>query len=263
MTEKKRCFWRENELLVRVEKKSGNKNIFSENNKTFVSGVIEKEPKFIYKGRWDNFFETRIKVERISGVIDLVPIVIPEKMIKKTMQRKLKGKWIEAAGEFSSYQDIGEDGLKHLKLFLYAKKIKIYDSISQMEEFPNTNVIYLHGVVATVPLFKRAMISGKDITEFRIVVKRPSNLKDFIPCVTWGKTAKWARWLEPGQEVKLYGRIQRRWYFKDTKNIGSRNDNLNEVFEKLKFKETNDIFIPENGKIREAYEVSIITLSTQ
>ena len=39
------------------------------------------------------------------------------------MKNSLKGKWVEVAGQFRSHNKEGEDGRKHLELFLFVTAI--------------------------------------------------------------------------------------------------------------------------------------------
>lgn len=145
------------------------------------------------------------------------------------------GKWVEVAGQFRSYNTAGEDGRKHLDLFLFVTAIRIYEDKEELEETTNANLIYLDGYLCKPPVFRQTPL-GRQITDLLIAVNRPYGKSDYIPCIAWGRVAQWASEFEIGNRVRLYGRVQSREYFK--RNLpGS-----------------------EAGVYKEAYEISVIRM---
>ena len=227
---------RENNVITRWEENSRAKKIFNASNKVFVSGRIEAEFEYDHEVLWEKFYQTRVRVERLSGTEDLVPIVISDLLIgKERIKTSLKGKWVEVAGQFRSYNRTGEDGRRHLDLYLFVTAINIYDDEDELEEVTNANLIYLEGYLCKPPVFRKTPL-GRQITDLLIAVNRPYGKSDYIPCIAWGRVAQWASEFEVGNKVKLYGRVQSREYFKK--------------FSKDK----------EAGEYREAYEISIMRM---
>ena len=205
---------RENNVITRQEENSPNKKLFSEFNKVFVSGRIETELEFSHEILWEKFYRTRIRVERLSGTEDLVPIIVSDLLIgKMRINSSLEGKWVEVAGQFRSHNKMGDDGRKHLELFLFVTAINIYEDEDELEEITNANLIYLDGYLCKKPVFRKTPL-GRQITDLLVAVNRPYGKSDYIPCIAWGRVAQWASELEVGNRVKLYGRIQSREYFK-------------------------------------------------
>lgn len=90
---------RENNVITRREENSSQERLFSEFNKVFVSGRIEAELEYSHEVLWEKFYRTRVRVERLSGTEDLVPIVVSDLLIGREMMKKsLEGKWVEVAG---------------------------------------------------------------------------------------------------------------------------------------------------------------------
>ena len=204
----------ENNVITRREENSPTEKLFSEFNKVFVSGRIEAEFDFSHEVLWEKFYRTRVRVERLSGTEDLVPIVVSDLLIgRERMKTSLEGKWVEIAGQFRSYNKLGEDGRKHLDLFLFVTAINIYDDEDELEEVTNANLIYLDGYLCKPPVFRKTPL-GRQITDLLIAVNRPYGKSDYIPCIAWGRVAQWASEFEVGNRVKLYGRVQSREYFK-------------------------------------------------
>lgn len=205
---------RENNVITRREENSHTEKLFSEFNKVFVSGRIEAEFDFSHEVLWEKFYRTRVRVERLSGTEDLVPIVVSDLLIgRERMKTSLEGKWVEVAGQFRSYNKLGEDGRRHLDLFLFVTAISIYDDEDELEEVTNANLIYLDGYLCKPPVFRKTP-SGRQITDLLIAVNRSYGKSDYIPCIAWGRVAQWSSEFEVGNRVKLYGRVQSREYFK-------------------------------------------------
>ena len=227
---------RENNVITRREENSPTEKLFSEFNKVFVSGRIEAEFDFSHEVLWEKFYRTRVRVERLSGTEDLVPIVVSDLLIgRERMKTSLEGKWVEVAGQFRSYNKLGEDGRRHLDLFLFVTAINIYDDEDELEEVTNANLIYLDGYLCKTPVFRKTPLR-RQITDLLIAVNRPYGKTDFIPCIAWGRVAQWASEFEVGNRVKLYGRVQSREYFK-------------------RFSKDT-----EAGEYRDAYEISVMRM---
>mgnify|MGYP005759822035 CR=1 FL=1 len=226
----------ENNVITRREENSPTEKLFSEFNKVFVSGRIETEFDFSHEVLWKKFYRTRVRVERLSGTEDLVPIVVSDLLIgRERMKTSLEGKWVEVAGQFRSYNKLGEDGRRHLDLFLFVTAINIYDDEDELEEVTNANLIYLDGYLCKPPVFRKTPL-GRQITDLLIAVNRPYGKSDYIPCIAWGRVAQWASEFEVGNRVKLYGRVQSREYFK-------------------RFSKDT-----EAGEYRDAYEISVMRM---
>ena len=227
---------RENNVITRQEENSTTEKLFSEFNKVFVSGRIEAEFEYSHEVMWEKFYRTRVRVERLSGTEDLVPIVVSDLLIgRERMKKSLEGKWVEVAGQFRSHNKEGSDGREHLELFLFVTAINIYENEDELEEITNANLIFLDGYLCKPPIFRKTPL-GRLITDLMIAVNRPYGKSDYIPCIAWGRVAQWASELEVGNRVQLYGRVQSREYFKRYSKDS------------------------EAGEFREAYEISVMRM---
>lgn len=227
---------RENNVITRREENSPTEKLFSEFNKVFVSGRIEAEFDYSHEVLWEKFYRTRVRVERLSGTEDLVPIVVSDLLIgRERMKTSLEGKWVEVTGQFRSYNKLGEDGRKHLDLYLFVTAINIYDDEDELEEVTNANLIYLDGYLCKPPVFRKTLL-GRQITDLLIAVNRPYGKSDYIPCIAWGRVAQCTSEFEAGNRVELYGRVQSRVYFK-------------------RFSKDS-----EAGEYRDAYEISVMRM---
>ena len=227
---------RENNVITRQEENSTTNRLFSEFNKVFISGKIEAEFEYSHEVMWEKFYRTRVRVERLSGTEDLVPIVVSDLLIgRERMKKSLEGKWVEVAGQFRSHNKEGSDGRKHLELFLFVTAINIYENEDELEEITNANLIFLDGYLCKAPVFRKTPL-GRQITDLLIAVNRPYGKSDYIPCIAWGRVAQWVSEFEVGNRVQLYGRVQSREYFKRYSKDS------------------------EAGEFREAYEISVMRM---
>ena len=47
-----------------------------------------------------------------------------------------------------------------------------------------------------------------------LAVNRPYGKSDYIPCISWGRNARYAAGFEVGTRVRIWGRVQSREYTK-------------------------------------------------
>lgn len=213
MSEKRLVTTRDDNIIIRREAIYGTKKIFSEFNKAWISGIIEEEFEYSHEVWWEKFYKTRVRVTRLNGTEDCVPIVVSDLQMTNILEGSLKGKYVEVGGQFRSYNKLGEDGRKHLSLFLFVTTINVYESEEDFEDATNANLIYLDGYICKPPVFRMTPL-GRQITDLMVAVNRNYNKSDYIPCIAWGRVAQHARELEVGNRIKLYGRAQSRQYFK-------------------------------------------------
>ncbi len=185
-----------------------------ENNQVRICGIIEEEFEYDFKSSTGVHCETRIRVRRFSNVEDFVPIIVPVSLIKGALNTPLKGKYVEVTGTFCSHRERGKNGQRHLRMYLYPTAITIYDGEEEVEWQDNRNEVYLEGYITRKPILKTTTMTKKMVAETVISVKRFPNKIDRIPLVFWGTEAVVASEMEPGDSIKIYGRIQSREYFK-------------------------------------------------
>ena len=85
-----------------------------------------------------------------------------------------------------------------------------------MEEEPDgtkTNSIWLDGYICKEPIYRKTPL-GREIADLLLAVNRPYGKSDYIPCICWGRNARYASAFEVGGHVLIWGRIQSREYMK-------------------------------------------------
>ena len=110
-------------------------------------------------------------------------------------------------GQFRSYNNYTDNGIK-LILTLFAKELEEADEDEELD-----NEVYLNGFICK-PVVYRVTPFGREIADILLAVNRAYNKSDYIPCIAWGRNARFAKNLVIGQNVRLWGRMQSREYQK-------------------------------------------------
>ena len=177
----------------------------NENNYVRITGYVDK---FIYNHTAydERFYSSFVHSQRRSGTVDDIPVIASEYLVKKD---DLDGKYVEIDGKFRS-MNMEVEGKSKLILQLFVKNIRI---VKTKEYADDENEIILDGFLVKNPIY-RVTPNGRQIADLMIAVNRPLGRSDYIPCICWGKSAKWAENLEVGTEIFVQGRIQSREYVK-------------------------------------------------
>ena len=180
-------------------------NYFVEkNNRVFISGEIVSDAEFSHEVYGEGFYEMSVKVERLSGQGDILPVTVSERLISS---RDLKvGSYINALGQFRSYNKL-VDGKSKLMLTVFVREI--------LDQAPvrNPNTIVLTGYICKPPVYRTTPFN-REIADVLIAVNRSYNKSDYIPCIAWGRNARFAKNLAVGEKIAITGRIQSREYQK-------------------------------------------------
>lgn len=167
-------------------------------------GEIVSEATFSHEVYGEGFYECFVKVMRLSGQADILPITISERLIEGNDLKV--GSTICAIGQFRSYNKL-ENGKSRLMLTIFIREL--------LEEAPskNPNNIVLSGYICKPPVYRTTPFN-REIADLLIAVNRAYNKSDYIPCIAWGRNARFVKNLSVGDKVALSGRIQSREYQK-------------------------------------------------
>jgi single-stranded DNA-binding protein len=172
-----------------------------------MEGKVKEDLEFSHSIYGEGFYNTYIEIPRLSEIKDVLPITISERLTKGIELKKSDEVLVD--GQLRSYNKT-INGNNKLILVTFVKEIKI---ITPNQEIKNPNQIYLDGFICKNPVY-RSTPFGREITDLLIAVNRPYNKSDYIPCIAWGRNARFAEKLEVGQRIKIWGRIQSREYQK-------------------------------------------------
>ncbi len=180
-------------------------NYFLEkNNQVFISGEIVTDAEFSHEVYGEGFYEMNVLVKRLSGQGDVLPVTISERLIA---DKDLGvGVTINALGQFRSYNKL-VGGKSKLMLTVFIREL--------LEESPakNPNSIVLTGYICKPPVYRTTPFN-REIADILIAVNRSYNKSDYIPCIAWGRNARFAKNLAVGEKIAVSGRIQSREYQK-------------------------------------------------
>ncbi len=175
-----------------------------QNNRVFLKGEIVTEAKFSHEVYGEGFYEMDVLVKRLSGQADVLPVTISERLIESN---DLKiGASLCAVGQFRSYNKL-VDGKSKLMLTVFLREV-VKDIGAK-----NPNNIVLSGYICKPPVYRTTPFS-REIADVLIAVNRAYNKSDYIPCIAWGRNARFVKNLAVGEKIALAGRIQSREYTK-------------------------------------------------
>ena len=178
-----------------------------ENNRVTIVGEVVSEFEFSHEVYGEGFYTLNISVNRLSDSVDIIPLMISERLVDVT--EDLRGVIIEASGQFRSYNR-HEENKNRLMLSIFVRELQLYDNY---EEENSTNQIFLDGYICKPAIYRRTPL-GREIADVLIAVNRPYGKSDYIPCIAWGRNARFAAGFEVGSHIQIYGRIQSREYVK-------------------------------------------------
>ncbi len=177
------------------------------NNEVELTGILETDLKFNHEVYGEGFYSFVIRVQRLSDISDLINVTISERLIGDT--ELCQGDRVTVIGQFRSYNNYTDTGNK-LMLTVFARDI---NTSPEESKFKNPNNIFLNGFLCKKPIYRTTPF-GREITDLLVAVNRAYNKSDYIPCIAWGRNARFASGLEVGENIKIHGRIQSRDYQK-------------------------------------------------
>lgn len=177
------------------------------NNQVTIMGQVVTGFKFSHEVFGEGFYIMEVMVKRLSNTFDRIPLMISERLIDVTQD--YVGEYIMATGQFRSYNR-NEEQKNRLVLSVFVREI------SFMEEEPDdskANNILLDGHVCKEPIYRKTPM-GREIADLLLAVNRPYGKSDYIPCICWGRNARYISNFGIGEHVRISGRIQSREYKK-------------------------------------------------
>ena len=178
-----------------------------ENNQVTMIGEIVSEFEFSHEVYGEGFYLVDISVSRLSDSVDYIPLMVSERLVDVT--QSYIGETISVSGQFRSYNR-HEEKKNRLILSVFVRELEFVDEI---EDDIKSNQIYLDGYICKEPIYRKTPL-GREIADLLVAVNRSYGKSDYIPCICWGRNARYASSFEVGSHVEVYGRIQSREYVK-------------------------------------------------
>ncbi len=197
---------------------------YLDNNQIKLIGTIVSDKSFSHEVYGEGFYSFDLEVPRLSDTSDIIPVIVSERLIAGFDFHI--GQKVVIDGQYRSYNNM-ENERNKLVLTVFVKEIRLQ---TEEDANVNSNEIILNGFICKKPIYRTTPF-GREIADILLAVNRAYNKSDYIPCIAWGRNARFCQSLEVGKSVKVWGRIQSRQYEKKLENG--------------------------NSEIRRAYEVSV------
>ena len=176
------------------------------NNSVEIAGEVVSGPVFDHETFGERFYKFFISAERLSGYKDIIPVIVSERLFN--IDNITIGKKFRVFGQFRSFND-HSDGGNHMILFVFAQEI----NEAEDDDKEHINSIWLDGYICKKSEYRKTP-KGREISDFVLAVNRQYGKSDYIPCIVWGRNAKYFSDLPVGKRIWLSGRIQSRVYNK-------------------------------------------------
>jgi primosomal replication protein N len=206
-----RAEWRNKERRERRERYDMTDKVF-DNNQVSIAGEVISDFTFSHDVFGEGFYVLEVVVSRLSNSYDMIPVMVSERLID--VKQDYKGKFVEVLGQFRSYNR-HEESKNKLVLSVFAREVKMVDELS---ENAKPNHIFLDGFVCKPPIYRKTPL-GREIADVLLAVNRPYGKSDYIPCICWGRNARFAETFTVGGHVQIWGRIQSREYQKKITDV--------------------------------------------
>ena len=186
---------------------------YSDNNHIILVGKVTSDKKFSHEIYGEKFYIFNLSVPRLSGNADIIPITISESLLE--LEDLEMNKKIIVEGQFRSYNSY-ENDRNRLVLTVFAKEVKFVENQEEEIEVSKdfiSNEVILNGFICKKPIYRQTPF-GREISDILLAVNRAYNKSDYIPCIAWGRNARFCENIPVGTEVKIIGRVQSRTYEK-------------------------------------------------
>jgi hypothetical protein len=178
-----------------------------DNNQVNIAGEVVSGFQHSHDVFGEGFYIVNIAVSRLSDSSDIIPLMISERLLD--IKHDYTGCYIEAMGQFRSYNR-HEDSKNRLVLSVFVREIVVCEPGYQSTR---PNYIFLDGFICKPPIYRKTPL-GREIADLLLAVNRPYGKSDYIPCICWGRNARFAEKFSVGGHIQIWGRIQSREYQK-------------------------------------------------
>ena len=178
-----------------------------ENNQVTMMGEIVSAFQFSHEVFGEGFYMVELAVSRLSNYFDYIPLMVSERLIDT--EQDYTGQFIRISGQFRSYNR-HEEKKNRLVLSVFVRELEFLDEIDENEK---TNQIFLDGYICKEPIYRKTPL-GREIADVLLAVNRSYGKSDYIPCICWGRNARFASGFTVGCHIQIVGRVQSREYVK-------------------------------------------------
>ena len=177
------------------------------NNQVTIAGEVVSEFTFSHEVYGEHFYIVNIAVCRLSNSYDVIPVMVSERLIDVTSD--YRGCVLQVSGQFRSYNR-HEENRNRLVLSVFAREAGLLRRKMRMSKI---RIIFFWTDMCKHPVYRKTPL-GREIADVLLAVNRPYGKSDYIPCICWGRNARFADKFEVGSHIQIWGRIQSREYQK-------------------------------------------------
>lgn len=225
----------------------------NESNKILLTGSVAQGLTYSHRIFGENFYNFKISIMRKSGVFDELPVTISERLLQKQLEVgercSLTGQirtYNECVGDKNHLKIVvfcreiielegsrGEGGKQADENCGYAKDFytesgsekgegtgksiehesEVYARSDANNDNADRNEAFLEGYLCRKPYYRVSPL-GREICDIMLAVNRIHGKSDYIPCIAWGRNAKFVSNLAIGSKIDVRGRLQSRNYKK-------------------------------------------------
>lgn len=185
----------------------------NDNNHVSIIGKVVSDFTYSHSVFGEEFYTLDVEVNRLSDQADIIPLMVSDRLID--VSKDYSGSTVNVTGQFRSYNR-HEGARNRLVLSVFVRELEF---IEEFTDYTKTNLIYLDGFVCKTPVYRKTPL-GREIADLLLAVNRPYGKSDYIPCIAWGRNARYASNFEVGERIRVWGRVQSREY---TKRIDEEN----------------------------------------
>ena len=178
-----------------------------ENNQVTIMGEIVSDYVYSHEVYGEGFYMVDVSVSRLSNYVDCIPVMVSERLVN--VKENDSGRYVYITGQFRSFNR-HEEHKNRLVLSVFAREFEMVD---EPEEDNAQNQIFLDGFICKEAVYRKTPL-GREIADLLVAVNRSYGKCDYIPCICWGRNARFASGFTVGSHVQIWGRIQSREYVK-------------------------------------------------
>jgi primosomal replication protein N len=178
-----------------------------ENNQVTIMGEIVSDFMYSHEVYGEGFYMVEVSVSRLSNFVDYIPVMVSERLVD--VSENYEGEHVEITGQFRSFNR-HEEHKNRLVLSVFAREFIFLD---EWDDEGVTNQIFLDGFICKDSVYRKTPL-GREIADLLVAVNRSYGKSDYIPCICWGRNARFASGFSVGSHVRIWGRIQSREYVK-------------------------------------------------
>lgn len=178
-----------------------------ENNQVSIIGEIVSDFEYSHEVYGEGFYMVEVSVNRLSNFVDYIPVMVSERLVD--VRENCSGRFVCITGQFRSFNR-HEERKNRLVLSVFAREFELSDELDGENA---SNQIFLDGYICKDSVYRKTPL-GREIADLLVAVNRSYGKSDYIPCICWGRNARFAAGFEVGSHVQIWGRIQSREYVK-------------------------------------------------